>query len=230
MSSPTAPVRMNPLKRMAGLCILKTQGALTWVGEQVGSEWLIYNPLVHFGFKRAAQRNAPIVSSTLREVMPDVKTIVDVGCGPGLYVREFIDTGFKAIGVEYSPKLRRSGEKRGVQIFPFDVSVPTPHPPGAPFDLAVSFEVGEHISPDLADAFVKYFRGLTRRVVFSAAHPGQGGTAHINEQPREYWIKKFEANGFKYDPQTTEAISTRFKDKGAHWYLPLNVSVFLLND
>lgn len=226
-ASPASPARIHPAKRLAGLLVLKTQGALTWVGEKVGSEWLIYNPLVHLGFTRAAKRNAPIVASTLREVFTDVRTIVDVGCGPGLYVRQFVHTGFNAIGVEYSPKLRRSGEKRGVQILPFDVSIPTPHPPGAPFDLAVSFEVGEHISPALADAFVNYFRGLAKRVVFSAAHPGQGGTAHINEQPREYWIEKFEKIGFKYDPETTSVIASKFTEKDAHWYLPKNVSVFV---
>jgi hypothetical protein len=35
--------------------------------------------------------------------------------------------------------------------------------------------------------------------VFTAAHPGQGGTDHVNEQPATYWIAKFAKRGFSSD-------------------------------
>ena len=34
-------------------------------------------------------------------------------------------------------------------------------------------------------------------VLFSAAHPGQGGDDHINEQPQSYWVSKFASRGYE---------------------------------
>lgn len=35
-------------------------------------------------------------------------------------------------------------------------------------------------------------------VLFTAAHSGQGGQGHINEQSRAYWIDRFEKHGMTY--------------------------------
>ena len=111
-------------------------------------------------------------------------------------------------------------------MFPFDVSVPTPYPPNAPYCLAMSLEVAEHISPALADAFVRYFENLAETIIFTAAQPGQGGTAHINEQPREYWISKFASIGFRLDEALTVAFVDRLRHDGAFPYLCKNLSIF----
>ena len=43
-------------------------------------------------------------------------------------------------------------------------------------------------------------------VVFTAAKPGQRGTFHVNLQPREYWINKFNDAGFEYQEATTQRL------------------------
>jgi SAM-dependent methyltransferase len=105
-------------------------------------------------------------------MLPNDRRIIDVGCGTGRYLQQFKAAGLVAVGVEYSPKLRRVCENRSLAVYPFDVEVPTPHPQGAPFDLPISIEVAEHIPATLADEFVKYFKDLAQTVVFTVAQPG----------------------------------------------------------
>lgn len=64
------------------------------------------------------------------------------------------------------------------------------------FDLALSCEVGEHLSEARADGFVADLCASAPRVLFGAAIPGQGGSSHINEQWQSYWAKKFISNGY----------------------------------
>jgi len=67
---------------------------------------------------------------------------------------------------------------------------------GKRFDLAISLEVAEHLPSGCADQFVENLVSLSNFVLFSAAPPLQGGTNHINEQPIEYWVEKFEQRGY----------------------------------
>lgn len=65
------------------------------------------------------------------------------------------------------------------------------------FDLAISLEVGEHLSAARADSFVEDLTNLSDVVLFSAAFPYQGGTGHINEQPPSYWAALFAKYNYK---------------------------------
>lgn len=67
---------------------------------------------------------------------------------------------------------------------------------GRKFDLIQSLEVAEHIPEFRSDIFVE---SLTRHgdvILFSAAAPNQGGEYHVNEQPPEYWRRKFARHGY----------------------------------
>ncbi|MBQ6297893.1 MAG: class I SAM-dependent methyltransferase [Selenomonadaceae bacterium] len=64
------------------------------------------------------------------------------------------------------------------------------------FDLAMSLEVGEHLTPARADSFVEDLTLMSDVILFSAAIPRQGGTNHINEQWQSYWAKKFLRFGY----------------------------------
>jgi hypothetical protein len=92
-------------------------------------------------------------------------------------------------------------------------------PPRRRYDLAVSFEVAEHLAPWKANRFVAVLCTLAPVIVISAAVPGQGGTDHLNEQPRSYWIKKFSDRGFAYDEETTATLSRVWQeDDVVDWY------------
>jgi len=64
-------------------------------------------------------------------------------------------------------------------------------------------------------------------VVFSAARPGQGGSDHVNEQPPEYWITRFEQNGFVCDHERTERWRAAWAKRGVRWWYCQNLLVFV---
>lgn len=71
---------------------------------------------------------------------------------------------------------------------------------GHRFDLVQCLEVAEHLPGSAADSLVASLARHADLILFSAAPPGQGGLHHINEQPYDYWRKKFSACGYEpYD-------------------------------
>jgi SAM-dependent methyltransferase len=123
------------------------------------------------------------------------KSVLDVGCGIGTWLKVFEEYGIKDyVGVdgEYVdrsmleiPKYNfRSQDLRKK----WDLK--------RKFDLVVSLEVAEHLPAECANEFVESLIIHGDTILFSAAIPGQGGQNHINEQPLGYWESKFEKHGF----------------------------------
>lgn len=134
-------------------------------------------------------------------------SVIDIGCGIGDLVAEFISLGYKAQGVE--------GSK-----YSLGFAVP---PPGAimvhdmrkeidvdmfnvPYKLLTCFEVAEHLEEEYANTFVFNLCILSDTIVMSAAPPGQGGIGHVNCQPLEYWEKKFSTFNYGYSAHYTNAL------------------------
>lgn len=124
------------------------------------------------------------------------RSLVDVGCGTGHFLRWCEDRGMEVCGIEGSKAamdlalvpqgtlerdLRRPFESFGI---------------ARKFDLCISIEVAEHIEAEYAANFVDTLCSLSDTIVITAAAPGQGGEHHVNEQPRDYWSKLFEQRGF----------------------------------
>jgi hypothetical protein len=65
----------------------------------------------------------------------------------------------------------------------------------ASFDTSICLEVAEHLPPWHSDKLLTIVTATTC-LVFSAAHPRQGGHLHVNEQPAAYWIGKLALRGF----------------------------------
>lgn len=174
--------------------------------------------------ERAAFRSSGvIVTSVLRDLAP--QTVVDVGCGTGALLAEFRKNGIRVSGLEYSDAGVAAARARGVDVRQFDVRF-DPVTDLPQFDVACCTEVAEHIPERFADRLVSIVTSLGRRVVFTAATPGQGGVDHVNEQPHEYWITKFAARGYVFDGARSaiwrdEWRTARIQD----WYWK-NVMVF----
>ena len=145
-------------------------------------------------------------------------TVIDIGCGPGTYLVPFQHTA-RVLGVDGAPKaglLLRPHEYVSTDLRLYssfaDINAAAIRagcvPKGFgvnhsvwPLDLALCIETAEHLPPDRADYLVDLLTTTARVVFFSAAQPGQGGTGHINEQPREWWLEKFRARGFDLHPR-----------------------------
>jgi hypothetical protein len=142
--------------------------------------------------------------------------IIDVGCGPGIYVDAFKKAGIDAIGVD----IDKNSPCVVMDVFSDEFMSFTG------FDLCLCLEVAEHIDESLSDKLIKRLINTSDVIVFSAAQPGQGGHGHINCQPKSYWIDKFEKNNYILDNQATEKLVS-FMLNGVHmgWFVN-NVMVF----
>jgi SAM-dependent methyltransferase len=203
-------------------------GRLSLLGARLGLGWLTYNPLQMLIYHRYATRDAPKVVNSFEEVFPDARSYVDVGCGSGAYAAEVTRRGHSVVGFERSGAGRLIARRQGVDCRHFDLRRPLSIPATASFDLAYCFEVAEHLPPELGESLVDVICRLARKVVFSAAQPGQGGVGHINEQPPDYWHVRFAANGFDHSPSASLALRESFARNGvwAPW-LKRNTTVYI---
>lgn len=134
-----------------------------------------------------------VVPLLMRLVKPS--SVVDVGCGTGIWVQEFIRAGLgETVGVDgaYVP----AGSRRLEPANFVEADLTQPLELGDRRDLATCLEVAEHLQPESALTLVESLVRGAPAVVFSAAVPGQGGTHHVNEQWPDYWISRFEAHGW----------------------------------
>lgn len=204
---------------------------LATLGERWGQPWLVYNPLIFAQYHALARENAPGVIESLNELFPDTKRLADIGAGTGAFSAEAKRRGFTVMACEHSRIGRTFARMAGVRARSFDLTRADPihwnsdRPGDMPADLAICLEVGEHLPPELGDRLVRLLSELSSTVVFSAAPPGQGGIAHINEQPREYWMRRFEDCSLRFRGDLTEELSRRFATHGVAQFLIDNVLV-----
>lgn len=134
----------------------------------------------------------------LREVISltgPITSIVDVGCGRGLWLKAASELGATSIfGVD------------GAWVKPEDLVIPqnsfeprdfeNSFTIGRTAEFAMSVEVAEHLTPTRAKDFVSALVATAPVILFSAAIPGQGGTDHRNEQWPKYWVELFREHGY----------------------------------
>ena len=147
-------------------------------------------------FRHIAERHRP-------------QSVLDVGCGLGGYLKYFRNVGV--------------GQVAGIDGFPANASILIrdsyrQHDVGEPidldqtFDLVMCMEVIEHIPKEKEDVVVHTIaRHAGTRIVFSAAEPGQPGIGHINCQPIEHWLVKFQQLGWTpnlFDTLAMRALAT----------------------
>jgi 2-polyprenyl-3-methyl-5-hydroxy-6-metoxy-1,4-benzoquinol methylase len=153
------------------------------------------------------------------------KNIVDIGCGAGIYLKEFAEQDIKITGYDGSPDaIKESLVGKKIKIH--DLCEPLLLK--KQFDLCLCFEVAEHLPEKYATTLIHTLTKLSSLIVFTAATPGQGprSIGHINEQPHKYWIKKFEDKNFQLDKKTTEKIKKEMKAGNVVWWITKNLMIF----
>ena len=123
------------------------------------------------------------------------KSVLDVGCGVGAWLKAFEELGVKEIegvdGVDL-PKNQLLIEKSKIKV----LDLVQPINLKRKYDLVLCLEVGEHIEKKHSSTIID---SLTRHgdfILFSGAIPGQAGQNHINCQWPSFWQKKFNSKGF----------------------------------
>lgn len=143
--------------------------------------------------EQGAKRSAQVVVRAVFDYLKPA-SVLDVGCGRGVWLREWMAVAPHCFGVDGAYVDTRNLAIPARNFAAHDLSQPLNL--GRRFDLVQSLEVAEHIHRDCADTFVDNLCRHSETVLFSAAIPGQGGEGHINEQPLEYWRAKFRARGY----------------------------------
>jgi SAM-dependent methyltransferase len=137
-------------------------------------------------------------STVIPVVLPalDVGSVLDVGCAGGGWLSEWQQAGVADVfGVDGAYVDVADLEIEPERFMAADLA--RPFDLGRTFDLVESFEVAEHIDETASGVFVSNLvRHAGRFILFSAAVPGQGGEYHVNEQPYDFWRKRFAESGF----------------------------------
>jgi SAM-dependent methyltransferase len=144
------------------------------------------------GFARVVLRRFPSAS------------VIDVGCGHGLALQALhaVDPQLRLSGFDDSPTAVARARALGLPVSRLDIVALTRSQARAlaaktgPFDLALCLEVGEHLPPWHTGKLLDLLT-CARRLIFSAAHPNQGGVRHVNERAASYWITHLGNRGFR---------------------------------
>lgn len=123
----------------------------------------------------------------------DIKSMLDVGCGPGGMVGLASSKGLKVLGIDGDDKVERDPEvSKLITIHDYATG---PYIPSETYDLAWSVEFVEHVEKKYMQHFLETFKHC-KYVAMTHALPGQPGHHHVNCMPIEYWLGAFEAIGF----------------------------------
>ena len=159
-------------------------------------------------------------------------SMLDVGCGNGDLVLRSRQLGIEAYGIDqlvnedyYDHGWFVKHDLR--QVFSLASS-------GKPstVDLVLCWEVAEHLSQEYHEMLcntcaMHLHRGNKAYLVFTAAHPGQGGMGHIGEHPATYWRDMFHDRGLNYMSDISRNVALLWSNLGTSlWWLAANVQVF----
>jgi hypothetical protein len=193
------------------------------LGRILGIRWLAYNPVRFYRWHVYAQDSRTAVADSILGTFPEARSFADIGAGTGTYAAELRRRGVRVAACEKALFGRAFSYWQRLRSRSFDLTRPEPARLG-PTDVAYCLEVAEHVPPELGDRLVAYLASFPT-VLFSAAHPGQGGEDHINEQPKAYWIERFARHGMGIDPERTDRVLAAFRATDAPWWLIDNAMV-----
>ncbi len=144
----------------------------------------------------------------------DIRSVLDIGCGMGTNLSWFSEYGFEVLGVEGHPNaVAQSLVPQRTVLHDFTKG---PWRPEQKFDLCLCTEFAEHVEAVFEDNWMVAV-DQCRYLLLAAAPPGQGGYHHVNEQPDEYWIKRFAERGFSQDAEITKKLRATCNRKPAPW-------------
>lgn len=134
----------------------------------------------------------------------DVKTLIDIGCGPGGQVRVAKSLGIKSVGIDGDQTLIDGNKDIDFKICDFTLCSYT----AGSYDLAWSCEFLEHVDERYIKNYMPTF-SLAKMCLITFAPEGKGGYHHVNCKNEEYWKGVFAAYGFAYNDDVTQKIRTQ---------------------
>ena len=158
----------------------------------------------------------------------NVKSFLDIGCGPGGMVELAYTNKLKALGIDGDYTLSRFDKSKFI-IHDFTIG---PAPVNDIFDVGWSVEFVEHVYEKYIPNYVQAMKKC-KNLIITYAPPGWPGHHHVNCQPEEYWIEKLAEYGLSYDATLTEElreVSTMNYPKKAKKAFVRNRGLFFKNE
>lgn len=153
-----------------------------------------YSNDYYASFQDASLRSARVVVPLVLELFRP-ESVVDVGCGQGYWLSAFCDAGITDVWGFDGDYVDR--EKLRIPKDRFQAAeLATPPHVDRTFEMAVSVEVAEHLPPSASERFADFMCSLAPVLLFSAAIPGQHGTAHTNPRWHHYWKDAYASRGY----------------------------------
>lgn len=143
----------------------------------------------------------------------NIESVLDVGCGMGYEMQEFMKYCPEVVGIDGSPYALQNSPVKD-KIFAHDYTIGELETEDR-YDLCWSCEFVEHVEEQYRDNFLSTF-AFCKYVAMTHAVPGQGGHHHVNCQPKEYWIEHMKRYGFEYDEEFTETLKEIARTEGEH--------------
>lgn len=173
------------------------------------------------GSRQSAEAIVPLVLTLLKP-----QSVIDVGCGLGTWLSVFEEFGIKDVfGIDGDHIDRSMLQIPHERFMAFDLKKPIQI--DRYFELVVSLEVAEHLPIECAKTFVHSLTKLGPVILFSAAIPFQGGTAHLNEQWPDYWANYFNDNGYEAVDCLRKKV---WQDDKVEWWYAQNILLFSQKD
>jgi hypothetical protein len=145
-------------------------------------------------------------------IKENVKTLVDLGCGMGDYVKFFIANGIVCDAFDGNPNTEALTNGLG-KVLDFSSTFDLEKK----YDCVLSLEVGEHIPKEYEQIFLdNLIRHTDNLIILSWAIVGQGGSGHVNCQNNDYIINQMDQRGFEYDQLNSSFLRTQWSS--APWF------------
>jgi SAM-dependent methyltransferase len=181
-----------------------------------------YSNAFYEEFKDSSRLSASVVVPLVMDLVRP-NSVVDIGCGIGIWLSVFKEYGVQKItGVDgpwVDQKLLAIPKEHFIakdisEEFSLDIKA----------DLAICLEMAEHVPASVAENLVRMLTSIAPVVLFSAAIPHQGGSGHVNEQWPEYWAALFKKNGFI----PVDCIRRKiWEDSRVSWFYAQNMFIYV---
>lgn len=150
-------------------------------------------------------------------------SVLDVGCGTGVWLNTFKRAGVSTVmGVDggYTTQ-RQLTQNEFLEVDLTHVNEIGLHEDK--YDLVISLEVAEHLPEEQATQFIKFLCSKSDIVVFSAAIPYQGGHHHLNEKWQSYWRDIFASLGYRPDCSLRPILWSK---PDVPWWYAQNITIY----
>lgn len=189
-------------------------------GRLRGATWLNYDSNFYSSHRAGSYSSAKVVAPLLVEQFSP-RSVIDIGCGVGTWLRAFIELGITDVHGIDGEYVRSEDLEIPPSTFAAHDLCEAFHLARS-YDVALCLEVAEHL-PD-GSPLVESLTRIADIVVFSAAIPFQGGTGHVNCQWQSFWVERFSQFDFEVFDLVRPVI---WKDDTVDFWYRQNLLVFI---